>query len=234
MQHFIRANQSIAILAAALLCLPKNSFAEGAPTAAKVGYYVDSRDFNTIYLELSTGRLPFGLFLWGFTDFNADQDNPDARFDPTAHLSRYNLSYGLDPKWVKGIEGLGLQLEYFDLTGKVNNLLRWGPTYRHNLPKILGPEGWLLWRFFPVESDGSGSMAGLVFHVPITDRIFIDGFTDLHIDPSKAPIWVAEPQLNLKLSDQIALVLEFRYDGFLGPIPGLDAFGVAPGIHVVF
>ncbi len=222
-----------AALSLALVPAP-GSTAQEPKTAGKIGYYVDSRRFNTVCLELSSSNLPWGLSLWGFTDFNSAQHDAHRRFDPAGHLSRYDVSKELEPGWVRGFRGLGLQAEYFDMTGPRNAVLRLGPTFRHGLPALGGRAGWLVWRVFPIETDGTGGLVGLVLFVPLAARLHLDGFFDYHVNKDGPGRVVTEPQLNFKVNDHLSAVVEFRYDGFVDAVPGLDGFGVAPGLHLAF
>ncbi len=71
----------------------------------------------------------------------------------------YRLSRPLPSKYV-GVRGLGLQAEYNDFQGAGNSVARFGVTFRH---RLYAERSWLQWRYFPVETDGDGGQASLIF-----------------------------------------------------------------------
>jgi hypothetical protein len=72
--------------------------------------------------------LPWGLNLWGFTDFNGTQGTRDDHFELTQFFTEYRLRKPL-PKLYK-VEGLGVELEYNEASGADNGLLRVGLTFQ--------------------------------------------------------------------------------------------------------
>ena len=97
--------------------------------------------------------LPWGLNLWGFTDFNGTQGTRDDHFELTQFFTEYRLRKPL-PKLYK-VEGLGVELEYNEASGADNGLLRVRLTFKHAVSTPYGT-GWLQWRGLPYETDGSG------------------------------------------------------------------------------
>ncbi|MFQ5534091.1 MAG: hypothetical protein ACE5EM_04625 [Sphingomonadales bacterium] len=80
----------------------------------KLAYYFDSRDFNTLAVNLSVKNLPFGWNLWGFTDLHGRQHDARGRFHISRTFSEYRLSKNLAR--LSGIDGLGFQFEYNHFT----------------------------------------------------------------------------------------------------------------------
>ena len=196
-------------------------------TSASMAYYWDNRDFTTLNLLTSTNGLPYDFSIWGFIDLHG------AHKSSSTDLSRYFIEYRLNRKidrdWVGGLDGLGFQTEFNDSESLSNNLLRFGLTYRHSLPEFLGQKGWLQWRGFPYETDGSGQQASLIYFLPLHERVWISGFADINFRESLKDIWVIEPQLTYKFTDRFSLLVEYRYNGFED-----IKEGVALGMEVTF
>lgn len=197
-------------------------------------FYYDSRNYKSLTILTSTNRLPLGLTLWGFVDLHGDQGICNKADNFTRYFVEYRLSRALEPKWVAGIKGLGLQLEYNDLRGGNNSLLRFGPTYKHPFSLVRGHKGWLQWRFSPVETDGDGGQASLIYFIPLSSRVLISGFADWNWSSSGPSRWVIEPQLNYKLNDLFPLAVEFRHNSFEEANPTLNGTGVAFGLTARF
>jgi hypothetical protein len=200
--------------------------------AGSLSYYFDSRDFNTIVNSVT--NLPWRLSIWGFADFHSNQGQARDRFDPTRYFMEYRLSHLIDPKWLGGFEGLGLQAEYNDSNGSGNTLARFGVTYKHGLPLMPDYKGWLQWRAFFYETDGSGTQVSLGYNLPVTERISITGFADWNINTGGADRWIIEPQLNFMMMDYLHAVLEFRYNGIEHANKALRGTGVAAGLTLKF
>jgi len=201
-------------------------------TSANLAYYWDNRDFTTLNLLTSTTGLPYDFSIWGFIDLHG------AHKSSSTDLSRYFIEYRLNRKidrdWVGGLEGLGFQTEFNDSESPSNNLLRFGLTYRHSLPEFFGQEGWLQWRGFPYETDGSGQQASVIYFLPLYERVWISGFADINFRESQKNIWVIEPQLSYKFSERFSLLLEYRYNGFEDINPTVQGEGVALGVEISF
>ena len=165
MRHTFRLTATLrAVTIAALLAQPVLAEPEppGEPskvqTAAKLTYYRDSRNYGTLNILTSAGGLPFGLNFWGFTDVHGNQGGEGAT-DLGRYFMEYRLSRPLPSKYV-GVRGLGLQAEYNDFHGAGNSVARFGVTFRH---RLYAERSWLQWRYFPVETDGDGGQASLIF-----------------------------------------------------------------------
>jgi predicted porin len=182
-------------------------------------YYVDDREYDTLNLTTSA-QLPFGLSLWGFTDFHSYQGNDYGDFDRT--FSEYRLSYPIK-------NGFGIQGEYNRSTPSNVDMGRFGITYKHSIPKV---KGWMQWRLFPIETDGNGGQMSLIYFLPLTEKFSITGFADINWDEENSDRWVIEPQLNYKVNESVSVHIEYRYNGFEDI--NLDGKGVAIGISFKF
>jgi len=200
-------------------------------------YLLDDRDFNSLAVYVSTLRFPLGISVWGFTEVNATQNDTANRFDLTRTFSEYRFSHkGLGD--MLSIKGLVAQVEYNDITPKAGQLLRFGIAYRHNLKipqigSVGGLNGWLQWRAHPIETDGDGGQASLIYFLPFHENVFINGWLDLNYSENSRRKWVFGPFLNLKLSDRSWVVLRYRHNGIEEAI-GLDGTGWALGVRVDF
>jgi hypothetical protein len=195
-------------------------------------YYLDNREFNTLNLQIAT-KLPGNLSIWGFTDFHGNQGVGHGFGNLRRSFSEYRLSHG-GLGAALGVKGLGMQAEYNLLTPSDQDLGRFGLTYRHDLPLPgTGRTGWLQWRAFPIETDGNGGQASLIYSLPLTESMSIGGFADFNLIEDAPHRWILEPQLNLKVADGFWAVLEYRYNGFEGA-GGLDGSGWAAGVKASF
>ena len=199
---------------------------------AKLGltHYFDSRQYETLTVFSQLDDLPLGLRLWGFTDFHGDPKHPDGRF----HLDRFFMEYRalapLKSDWLSKSDEFGGIAEYDDFNGPGNSLVRFGAYYQHVLPLAGKRTGSLQWRVFPFETDGRGSQVSLSYSIPLADRISISGFADLNFVTEGADLWLIEPQLNVRLNKHVAVVLEFRHNGFEQAAAGVSGTGVALGL----
>ncbi|MFK8030869.1 MAG: hypothetical protein AB8G18_11610 [Gammaproteobacteria bacterium] len=198
-------------------------------------YYVDSREFGTAAIGLSSNALPAGFSFWGFSDFLGDQKSNNAHV--THSFSEYRLSHSGLGKWF-GVKGLGLQLENDIISGRSNDVIRAGVIYKHDLPLpwLAGRsrQGWLQWRYFPYQDTNTGSQASLIFNLPITDRMGITGFADYNVREGAANRWVAEPELSYRVTNKLFTLIEYRYNQFESANPALDGSAVALGIRYQF
>ena len=177
----------------------------------------------------SAAGLPLGLQFWGFTDIHGNQGAEGAD-----EFARYFMEYRLSrplPKQFVGIQGLGLQVEYNDFQGIGNSVARVGVTFRH---RTNGDRGWLQWRYFPVETDGDGGQASLIYFFSLTKRSSIGGFVDWNWTGARKGRWVIEPQLTYRLSELLAVALELRHNDFERINPRLQGTGVALGLEASF
>jgi hypothetical protein len=209
---------------------------EGKPPKTKVAltYYLDTRSFNTLTLLTNTTNLPAGFNIFGFVDLLSEQKNADQRFDMTRYFLEYRLRRNIDPDWIFGLNGVGLETEYNDGSGTNNSVLRFGANYTHEIPSFTNQQGWWQWRYFPVETDGTGTQLGAAWSIPILNWIFISGFADLNINDIGDDNWVIEPQLNFKITETFDLVLEGRFNEIEESTTGKDGLGVSGGIKVKF
>lgn len=209
------------------------------PAPGVIAQYVfDDRDFNSLAVYVSTTRFPFGFTIWGFTELNGAQQDPAHRFDLTRAFSEYRFSHsGLGN--LLNISGLIAQIEYTDIGPQAGELLRFGIAYRHklNIPSaggLGGMTGWLQWRAHPVETDGDGGQASLIYFIPLHKNAHINGWLDINYSDEESPKWVFGPFLNLKIGDRSWFVLRYRHNGFEEASPFLDGTGFALGIRVDF
>ena len=201
-------------------------------TSASMAYYWDNREFTTLNLLTSTTGLPYDFSIWGFIDLHGSHKSSST--DLSRYFIEYRLNRKIDRDWVGGLDGLGFQTEFNDSESLSNNLLRFGLTYRHSLPEFLGQKGWLQWRGFPYETDGSGQQASLIYFLPLHERVWISGFADINFRESQKDVWVIEPQLTYKFTDRFSLLVEYRYNGFEDMLSSVQGEGVALGIEVTF
>jgi len=74
----------------------------------------------------------------------------------------------------------------------------------------------------------------LIYYFYLSKYISISGFADLNLEENGTNRWVAEPQMNIRLSDNVDLVLEGRLNEFESANPNLDGSGVAGGLKYKF
>ena len=201
-------------------------------TSASMAYYWDNREFTTLNLLTSTTGLPYDFSIWGFIDLHGSHKSSST--DLSRYFIEYRLNRKIDRDWVGGLDGLGFQTEFNDSESLSNNLLRFGLTYRHSLPEFLGQKGWLQWRGFPYETDGSGQQASLIYFLPLHERVWISGFADINFRESLKDVWVIEPQLTFRFTDRFSFLVEYRYNGFEDKLSSVQGEGVALGIEVTF
>ncbi len=201
-------------------------------SVASLSYYYDTREYSTLTIFTAAQGLPLGFAVWGFTDLHGDQHNESGPADFTRYFMEYRLSRDLDPRWVLGVQGLGLMAEFNDFNGRDNNLVRFGPYYSMGLPVPGGRHARLQCRVFPYETDGAGWQISFSYLLPFTDKLSLTGFADINFVENGTDQWVVEPQLNYTLDEHFALLLEFRYNGFEDSNDDLDGFGVAGGMQL--
>ena len=200
-------------------------------------YLYDERDFNSLAVYVSTSRLPLGISIWGFTEVNGSQQMPHDRYNLTRSLSEYRFSFN-NLSRILNIRGFAAQVEYNDITPGGGEILRFGIAYRHklaipSLSNIGGIEGWLQWRAHPIETDGDGGQASLIYYIPLHKKAHINGWIDLNYADGNSPRWVVGPFLNLFLHENIWVVLRYRYNGIEDAL-GLDGTGWALGLRADF
>ncbi|MFT5087213.1 MAG: hypothetical protein ACI906_002687 [Candidatus Latescibacterota bacterium] len=198
--------------------------------SAELTYYLDSREYNTANVLTSVGNLPWGMNLWGFTDFHGEQKKAGQRFDLTRYFMEYRLRKSVDPHWVGGVQGMGVEFEYNDANGRGNQLLRFGLNYKRNVSLWSGVSGWLQGRVLPYETDGSGQQLSLIHFLSLGSRLTLAGFSDWNLNNSASDRWVAESQASYRMSSVLSVVLEVRYNGYEQAHVALDGLGIAVGI----
>ena len=232
----IKANIVLASLLVSA-CLFKSAFAETEKPLwvpkVQTTYYFGSRDYNSLTIQSSVD-LPLSFNFWGFTDIRGNQNEPDKRFVFKRSFMEYRLRRKLDPEWVLGIKGFGVDVEYNGRNGKDTTVLRYGLTYRHSLAMLFDKTSWMRWRYLPIETFERGQQTSIAYRLGFTSHLFLTGFSDYNFDRAGKPKWVAESQLNYLVNNDLDIVLEFRYNGFEEDIPRLKGFGVAPGIKLKF
>ena len=176
--------------------------------------------------------MPYDFSIWGFIDLHGAHESSST--DLSRYFIEYRLNRKIDSAWIGGLEGLGFQAEFNDSELVSNNLFRFGLTYRHALPELFDRRGWLQWRGFPYETDGSGQQASLIYFLPLHERAWVSGFADINFRESQKDIWVIEPQLTYKVTDRFSLLVEYRYNGFEDNIATVEGEGVALGMEVSF
>lgn len=211
-----------------LLMILSALYAGNAFTAATANfsYYQDNRDFNTMALQVAGSDLPHDFSVWGFTDFHSDQATEHKQEDFTRSFSEYRLNNTKLSEWIN-IAGLGLQLEYNDSTpGNNNTVWRGGLVYKHKFGKQL----WTKLRLLPLQSNDD-SQISLIFGLNFNPWLSLTGFADYNIRSNKENLWVIEPQLNIRVSDNTYLLIESRYNGFEKNNATLDGTGLAVGVR---
>ncbi len=231
MQHAPAASFARIALALVLFAACGVALADsGSPIKLSSSYYVDERGFSTAAIGLSSSRLPAGLSFWGFTDFHGDHHSDSLEL--TRSFSEYRLTYALPQE---RFDGFSVQLESNFITGDGNDSTRLGLGYRHGLklPWLNDNTGsaWLAWRYFPVETLDDRRQASLIFHLPLSGRTQFKGFADYNINLRGSDRWVAESELNYRVTNRLRALLEFRYNQYELYNPGLDGFALAVGFR---
>ncbi|MFY9493227.1 MAG: hypothetical protein WAP55_02020 [Minisyncoccia bacterium] len=184
-----------------------------------VAYYVDSRSFNSATVQASTGGLPLGISAWGFVDLHG---NKNSRADASRMFVESRL---IRTVW----RNASMHVEYNDAHGIGNSMLRYGIAFNPRFAFHTRP-GWLLVRFSPYETDGSGQQVTIAWSVPLLTRVALGGFSDWNIQSHGRNKWVIEPEIAFGLNERITLVIEPRYNGF----QKAERFGMAFGSKVQF
>lgn len=163
--------------------------------------------------------VPGGLAAWGFVDLDSPQHDERRQSDLDGFFAEARLTRAV---W----RGLSVQVEFNDATGLGNDLLRLGLVY-----KVPTPSAVILLRGFPLESDGDGWQAGVVWRWrPLPQPFFFEGFADYNVAET-ANRWVIEPQLRYMLTSEIGVVFEGRRNEFIGG--NRDNTGLAVGIALM-
>ena len=73
-------------------------------------------------------------------------------------------------------------------------------------------------------------MVSVIQFFKLTDRITINGFSDLNLNKKASNRRVIESKVSFKFNRIFSLVVEGRYNGFENAHPNLEGIGVATGI----
>jgi hypothetical protein len=195
-----------------------------------LSYYFDSREYNTFNI-LTAGALPKGFSVFGFIDLHGVQNLPGKRFDLTRFFLEYRLRYKISPAWIAGLEGVGIDLEVNEFTGSDNSLLRFGLTYIHHF-RLIHEKNWAQIRYFPHETDGSGSQFSIILSAFLSDNFFIDGFLDYNINKDGDNMVISEFQCNYIFHKNFDLILEARYNEYEDLNDTLKGFGIGVGLKI--
>jgi hypothetical protein len=224
--------RSLSYLFCILSCVVHSAFAQEKRVNNSIAYYLDSRDYNTLSVNTSA-RLPLGFKLWGFTDFNGDQ-NEGSRYELERFFMEYRLLHEIPEEWVFGIKGVGLLTEFNNFNGSDNDLFRFGPYISREMNLPWGKVARLQLRIYPYQTENDNGQLSLSYVIPFSEKWSLSGFADINIIEGGADRWVIEPQLNYKLNGSMNLLLEYRYNGFESANPNLKGSGVALGMSIKF
>lgn len=187
------------------------------PYFARLVYYGDTRGNSTLSIFYGTRNLPLGFEVFGFTDFDSEQDK-DQRYD----LARFFTELRLTRLFLTPVGSVGAQTEYNDANGSDNQMLRFGLVYRPRLDWT--PKGWFFpetpqvtLRVHPLQTNGKrGQLSVIWFTKLFHSRLIAEGFADYNIDWQSGgrEVWVVEPQLRFMVTRHFGLVYEYRHNGF--------------------
>ena len=103
-----------------------------------------------------------------------------------------------------------------------------------NYKQVLYKGGWFQLRFFPYESDETGTQLSVVAFFKIASGVKILGFADYNINKVGESRWVSEWELDVQIVRGIDIIAEGRYNGFEDANPKLEGAGVAFGARIQF
>jgi len=173
-------------------------FADGL----KVDGYVGIDEEPNIVTFTGVKSFAYNTSLFAFVDFISEEkseggDNYNlARFYGEAKLTKV--------LWEKyGQWGMVVELD----DGSVaKSLFRSGVSY---CPSFLKPFNFLI-RFLPYRSDNIGGQISISFHYPIFDWLFLEGWSDYNYLYGQKNTYIAEPQLGIKLRQNLYFIAEYR------------------------
>mgnify|MGYP001818132791 FL=1 len=224
--------RSATYLLCVILCIAESSHADEKRVNNSIAYYLDSRDYNTLSVNTSA-RLPWDFKLWGFTDFNGDQNN-GSRYELQRFFMEYRLLHEIPEEWIFGLKGIGLLTEFNNLNGSDNDLFRFGPYISRKINLPWGEVANLQLRIYPYQTENDNRQLSLSYLIPFSEKWSLSGFADINVIDGGSDRWVIEPQLNYKLNESMNLLLEYRYNGFESANPDLKGSGVALGMSIKF
>ena len=72
------------------------------------------------------------------------------------------------------------------------------------------------------------------YFVPFISELSLGGFADINFIENRKDLWVIEPQLTYKMTNDLSLALAYRYNGYEDANPAVKGSGVALGVEVSF
>lgn len=194
-------------------------------------YQFDTRGFNTLNVT-GSAALPYGFNVWGFVDFESpDGGLNSSRSDLAEHFIEIDLKRKLGKDY-------GVVLEVNDAQGVNDSLGRVGLFYIPQWDWLKQHNVTLFFKGFPYETDGQGGQMSFAWNLRFPDildgRFSMGGFLDINIDSgardNKTNV-VADHQFRYRLVDGLHLLIELRYNEFLG---ANRDFGVGFGVQHQF
>lgn len=219
-------------LSGILLSLTLSAVANDKSAHHSIAYYFDSRDYNTLAVN-TAADLPLDFKLWGFTDFNGNQ-NEGSRYDLERFFMEYRLLHEIPEEWIFGVKGVGVLAEFNNFNGSDNDLFRFGPYVSRKMELPWGKVAKFQLRIYPYETESDNQQLSLSYFIPFSDKLSLSGFADINFIDGGSDRWVIEPQLNYKMNESMDLLLEYRYNGFEASNPNLKGSGVALGVNIKF
>lgn len=177
-------------------------------------YQFDTRDFNTFH-AMGSARLPAGLNIWGFVDFEAIEDAPGTRGD----IAKFFYEIDLRRKvW----NDFGLIAEVNEFAGSDNTLGRFGLFYMPTFDWLKEHSLFVLIKGFPIETDKKGGQISLALNKSFPNilggRISIGGFVDFNFDSGLTEDEtnvLTEWQLRVRVLGGLHAIAEVRLNQFL-------------------
>ena len=224
--------RSLICMPCILVSLACSGHAEKKSFNNSIAYYFDSRDYNTLAVN-TAANLPLDFKLWGFTDFNGNQ-NEGSRYDLERFFMEYRLLHEIPEEWIFGWKGVGVLAEFNNFNGSDNDLFRFGPYVSRKMDLPWGRVAKFQLRIYPYETESDNQQLSLSYFIPFSEKLSLSGFADINFIDGGSDRWVIEPQLNYKLNDRMDILLEYRYNGFEDSNPDLKGSGLALGMSIKF
>jgi len=195
-------------------------------------YYLDSRDYSTLSINSSLD-LPLGFKLWGFTDFNGNQ-NSDNGYKLERFFMEYRVLHEIPEDWIFGLKGIGVLTEFNNYNGSNNDFFRFGPYISHSVPLPWKKKAWFQLRLYPYQTESNNKQISLSYKIPFNDKLSLLGFADINFIDGGKNQWVITPKLKYHVNELIDVLLEYRYNEFEITNPNLKGRGVALGMSIKF
>ena len=193
-------------------------------------YQFDSRGFNTIHF-MGSAALPYGFNLWGFVDLEGLDDSNARREDIRRVFIELDLKRKIGENW-------GIIAELNDSHGTNNALGRLGIFVKPSWQWLKDNDMFLFFKIFGYETDGHGGQASFAwnkkFPCILDGRFSAGGFFDANFNTGAGNAQtkiVSDTQIRYRLIDGLHLLMEFRYNQFLG---SQNDFGIGSGIQYRF